>query len=232
VGTSLGAKQGLLIRGGDALEVQPRPHLLCLAECRRLPSLESWLPKVDEKNLLCHVPSRIFSSLVFHSVDTGLDPLTQNVLCSSLDVSTEQISHSVTLSSARSAWHALSQPQADMQAAAEVDTVVLDKTGTLTNGTPAVVRLLTAPRESDDASDLLRVAAAVEANTRHPIASALLAEAHTRGITPPPAADGFTEPGQVKNHPQRPSSNPSHDSRVNSRNRYHRGVRQGVPIRR
>ena len=78
--------------------------------------------------------------------------------------------------------------------------MVLDKTGTLTTGTPAVVRLLTAPRDDDvdDVSELLRVAAAVEANTRHPIASALLAEAQARGITTAPAADGFTEPGQVR----------------------------------
>lgn len=111
----------------------------------------------------------------------------------------------------------LSSTLARTQAAAEVDTVVLDKTGTLTNGMPAVVRLLTAPREKDDASDLLHVAAAVEANTRHPIAAALLAEAKARGITPAPAADGFTEPGQVSHtlgHPL--ETNLSRDSPATS----------------
>jgi P-type E1-E2 ATPase len=69
-----------------------------------------------------------------------------------------------------------------LEAAAVVDTVVLDKTGTLTCGAPSVVRLLTAPGQPDHASSLLSVAAAVESNTRHPIAAALLAEAAARGV--------------------------------------------------
>jgi Cu2+-exporting ATPase len=62
----------------------------------------------------------------------------------------------------------------------EVDTVVLDKTGTLTGGEPVVV-------EADDA--ILRVAAGIERWSVHPIARAIVDEAIRRGIPLPDGRD-------------------------------------------
>lgn len=63
---------------------------------------------------------------------------------------------------------------------AEVDLVVLDKTGTLTGGEPVVV-------EADDA--VLRIAAGLERASAHPIARAVLAETARRGIPIPRGAE-------------------------------------------
>ena len=59
-----------------------------------------------------------------------------------------------------------------------VDTVVLDKTGTVTEGTPAVTEVL--PHRCE-ASDLLSAAAAVEAVSAHPLATAITAYAQEHG---------------------------------------------------
>ena len=69
-----------------------------------------------------------------------------------------------------------------------VDTVVLDKTGTVTTGEMNVVDVTTAPGHSVD--DVLRWAAAVERGSEHPIAHAIVRYAASRGIEPP-IADGF-----------------------------------------
>lgn len=63
---------------------------------------------------------------------------------------------------------------------AEVDTVVLDKTGTVTGGQPAVI-------SADDA--VLRIAAGLERSSRHPVARALLDEAARRGVALPQTSD-------------------------------------------
>jgi Cu+-exporting ATPase len=62
-----------------------------------------------------------------------------------------------------------------------VDTLVVDKTGTLTEGRPAV----TAIRAVDDVDEavLLRLAASVEQRSEHPIAAAVLTAAKARGLT-------------------------------------------------
>ena len=64
---------------------------------------------------------------------------------------------------------------------ARVDTVVFDKTGTLTIGRPEVGRICVAP--GSDEATVLRLAAAVEASSRHPLATALVREAQRRGLT-------------------------------------------------
>jgi Cu+-exporting ATPase len=69
-----------------------------------------------------------------------------------------------------------------LQRAAAIDTVVLDKTGTLTEGRPRLVDLI--PHADWGESDLLAAASAVEVNSEHPLAEAVLAEAEKRGITP------------------------------------------------
>ena len=61
-----------------------------------------------------------------------------------------------------------------------VDTIVLDKTGTLTEGKPAVVAIHPAPGVSEH--ELLRLAASLEQPSEHPLALAIVAAARERGI--------------------------------------------------
>ena len=84
-----------------------------------------------------------------------------------------------------------------LQRAGEVDTVVLDKTGTLTEGRPAVTAIVVGSDPADDARDaLLADAAAVERLSEHPLAEAIVAAARGRGLTIPDARDFAAEPGQ------------------------------------
>ncbi|MCS4146255.1 heavy metal translocating P-type ATPase, partial [Salinibacter ruber] len=70
--------------------------------------------------------------------------------------------------------------------ARNLDMVVFDKTGTLTEGRFGVTDVLTFEGEQDE---LLRLAAAVEQHSEHPIAAGILREAEDRGIGVPDAAD-------------------------------------------
>jgi Cu+-exporting ATPase len=63
---------------------------------------------------------------------------------------------------------------------AKVDTLVVDKTGTLTEGKPKVTTLV--PAEGMDESELLRLAASLERASEHPLAAAIVAEARERGL--------------------------------------------------
>jgi Cu+-exporting ATPase len=64
----------------------------------------------------------------------------------------------------------------------KVDTVVVDKTGTLTEGKPRVMRILAAP--GFDETQVLRAASAIERASEHPLAAAILAAAKERHIVP------------------------------------------------
>ncbi|HEX5006447.1 MAG TPA: heavy metal translocating P-type ATPase [Hyphomonadaceae bacterium] len=79
----------------------------------------------------------------------------------------------------------------------KVNTLVLDKTGTLTEGKPGVVAIKTAPGVSE--SDLIRFAASVEQPSEHPLALAIVAAARERGIalTEPAAFDSPTGKGVI-----------------------------------
>jgi Cu+-exporting ATPase len=63
----------------------------------------------------------------------------------------------------------------------KVDTLVVDKTGTLTEGRPQVVSL--APAAGVDGAELLRLAASLEQGSEHPLAAAVVASAKERGAT-------------------------------------------------
>lgn len=69
----------------------------------------------------------------------------------------------------------------------KVDTIVVDKTGTLTEGRPSVTAILPTPRVAMD--EILRFAAAVEQASEHPLAQAILRTAKSRGFAIPPVAD-------------------------------------------
>jgi Cu+-exporting ATPase len=77
-----------------------------------------------------------------------------------------------------------------LQRSGEVDVVVLDKTGTVTEGKPVVTDLIVAAASRVSADDVLRFAAAVEALSQHPLAGAIVAEAGHRGL-PRALAENF-----------------------------------------
>jgi len=70
----------------------------------------------------------------------------------------------------------------------KVDTLVVDKTGTLTEGKPAVVAIETA--DGFDKDEVLRLAASLERSSEHPLAFAIVREAEARGLA-------ISEPGDV-----------------------------------
>lgn len=73
----------------------------------------------------------------------------------------------------------------------KVDTLVVDKTGTLTEGKPAVTQIMAAEGFEDD--ELLRIAAGVERASEHPLALAIVNAAIERNIQIPPVSD-FASP--------------------------------------
>ncbi|HLR98461.1 MAG TPA: heavy metal translocating P-type ATPase [Mycolicibacillus parakoreensis] len=74
-----------------------------------------------------------------------------------------------------------------------VDTVVLDKTGTVTTGAMAVHDVTAHPGE--DAATVLAHAAAVEAASEHPLAAAIVAAAKERGLAPAAVTEFVNDPG-------------------------------------
>jgi Cu+-exporting ATPase len=80
-----------------------------------------------------------------------------------------------------------------LERAGRIGTVAFDKTGTLTLGRPAVAALAAL---DGDADRLLRLAAAIEARSEHPLGKALAAHAEASGIEPPPAQGVRALPGQ------------------------------------
>ncbi len=62
----------------------------------------------------------------------------------------------------------------------KVDTLVVDKTGTLTEGKPKVVAVVAA--DGFDETQVLRLAASAERSSEHPLAAAIVREAHDRAI--------------------------------------------------
>jgi Cu+-exporting ATPase len=76
---------------------------------------------------------------------------------------------------------------------AEVDTVVVDKTGTLTEGKPRLVGLSAA--EGFDEDEVLRLAASLEAGSEHPLAAAIIAGSSLRPFTLAEAEDFEVHPG-------------------------------------
>ncbi len=92
-----------------------------------------------------------------------------------------------------------------LETAHKLDTVVLDKTGTITAGRPALTDVRTTGRWDDD--ELLALVAAAESDSEHPLgAAAIVAGARERGLTVPAAAGFGSVTGQgvqaaVAGHP-------------------------------
>jgi Cu2+-exporting ATPase len=80
-----------------------------------------------------------------------------------------------------------------LEQAASLDTVVFDKTGTLTRGEPEVVAIATADGVAEN--DLLRLVAAAEGDSEHPLAEAIVRAAEQRGLQRPPVERFEAMPG-------------------------------------
>jgi Cu+-exporting ATPase len=70
-----------------------------------------------------------------------------------------------------------------LQRAGDVTTVVLDKTGTITEGKPTVTDVIAAPGAPWTADELLRIVASLESSSEHPLADAVVRHARERGLT-------------------------------------------------
>jgi Cu+-exporting ATPase len=75
----------------------------------------------------------------------------------------------------------------------KVDTLILDKTGTLTEGKPRLVAVIVADGQNE--RDVLRLAASLERASEHPLAAAILAAAGERGIDLAEVSDFHSMPG-------------------------------------
>ena len=81
-----------------------------------------------------------------------------------------------------------------LERARNLDIVIFDKTGTLTRGSPAVSGVAAAPGTTED--DLIARAAAVESNSEHPLAKAIVAAAGRRSLTRLAATNFEALPGR------------------------------------
>jgi len=81
-----------------------------------------------------------------------------------------------------------------VEAPGRITALALDKTGTITEGEPEVAGVY--PLGGNSESDLLTVAAALEARSSHPLARAILGKAKSDSITAKPAEDTQTVPGR------------------------------------
>ncbi|MBI3299819.1 MAG: cadmium-translocating P-type ATPase [Elusimicrobia bacterium] len=83
---------------------------------------------------------------------------------------------------------------AALEALAGVDVLVVDKTGTLTEGRPRIEAV--EPAAGFTADEVLRLAGTLERASEHPLAKAVLEAASARGLDLPPVEDFLSEPGR------------------------------------
>ena len=81
-----------------------------------------------------------------------------------------------------------------LETLAKVDTLVIDKTGTLTVGKPQVFQTWAAPNSGVSKGEMLRLAASLERASEHPLAAAIVASAQEKGIALA-EPDGFRSTG-------------------------------------
>ncbi len=79
-------------------------------------------------------------------------------------------------------WGVLFKSSESLERAGRIGVVVFDKTGTITRGAPAVTNIVIASGFAGSEEDLLRLAAAVEKGSEHPLGEAIVAEATRRDL--------------------------------------------------
>jgi len=77
-----------------------------------------------------------------------------------------------------------------LQRAGDITTVILDKTGTVTEGKPTVTDIVIAAGHAFEEAEVLRLVASIEAASQHPLAAAIVRAAGARGLAIP-VAEGF-----------------------------------------
>ncbi len=82
-----------------------------------------------------------------------------------------------------------------LETAHRIQTVVLDKTGTITEGKPAMTDVIVAPDSAVAEEELLRLAASAEAASEHPLGEAIVAGAKARGVDVARVTDFAAAPG-------------------------------------
>ena len=80
-----------------------------------------------------------------------------------------------------------------LQETGNIQIIALDKTGTITNGTPVVTDVI--PLDGNSEEELVRKAASLEAKSEHPLAKAVMAYAQEKGISPEEVTDFTALPG-------------------------------------
>src|SRR5713101_5877228 len=87
----------------------------------------------------------------------------------------------IMVSTGKGAEHGILIRSAEaLETAQKIDTIVLDKTGTITQGTPALTDLIVTGDLTED--DLLRLVASAEQTSEHPLGAAIVAGAKARGV--------------------------------------------------
>jgi len=81
-----------------------------------------------------------------------------------------------------------------LEAMARIRTLILDKTGTLTDGRPQIVSIVSHDGMAED--DILRLASALDQASKHPVAQAIVTAAKTRGFTLPVPSQVVEIPGE------------------------------------
>ncbi|MBI2744904.1 MAG: copper-translocating P-type ATPase [Burkholderiales bacterium] len=88
---------------------------------------------------------------------------------------------SIMVATGRGATHGvLFRDAAAIEKFCQIDTLIIDKTGTLTEGRPAFEQTIAAPGFTDD--EVLRLAASLDQGSEHPLAAAIVQAARTRGL--------------------------------------------------
>ncbi len=101
---------------------------------------------------------------------------------------------SLTVGIGKGAEHGILIRSGDaLQAAQRLETVILDKTGTITRGKPELTDVVAAPGSDDQ--QVLRFAGAVERRSEHPLAEAIVSGAQLRGLHLPEATSFHAVPG-------------------------------------
>lgn len=166
VGTGRGAELGILVKGGEVLEASKKMETVSSIATARTPG---WRRSVS-------IAPATRSPAVF---STGTDSPV------SIDSSTAARRAVCLLDQS----HNLRQRGVCPDGGGAHDTVVFDKTGTLTRARMRVTDVIAGQRRQPN--QVLRLAAAVESGSEHPIGAAIVAAAHERGLAIP-AANAFT----------------------------------------
>ncbi len=83
-----------------------------------------------------------------------------------------------------------------IQQLSKIDTLTFDKTGTLTEGRPRLIECIVADPPSQSSEQLLQLAAAVEQNSEHPVAAAIVSAAHEQQLSLPTAEQFSSHTGK------------------------------------